>query len=301
VSDAIHDSTFDSNTNNTTHNDHGGVVDNPWRRLREFTDARIGLGRTGISLPTAELLAFQLAHAQAKDAVHLVLDKKNLLEQLHTIPALDFSHAPFLLHSRAPDRFTYLQRPDLGRQLDEPSRAQLARNNSAATPDDNITSPTPAYDLALVIVDGLSALAVQQNAAPFIDALCAELAQDAQPWKLAPLCIVEQGRVAIGDETGELLNAHCVLVMIGERPGLSSPDSLGLYLTWAPHKGLTDAARNCVSNIRPAGLVYREAAKKAAYLLREAKRLGLSGVGLKDRTEDSLIEQHNEVRNFLLS
>lgn len=272
--------------------DRGGVVENPWRRLREYTDARIGLGRTGISLPTQELLAFQLAHAQAKDAVHLALNMKNFLEKLQQINGVSFSPPPFLLHSCAIDRLTYLQRPDLGRQLDDASRAQLMQEQAQAK---------PAYDLALVIVDGLSALAVQQNAAPFIEALSAELADDSHAWNIAPLCLVEQGRVAIGDETGELLNAHCVLVMIGERPGLSSPDSLGLYLTWAPRKGLTDAARNCVSNIRPAGLSYTEAAKKALYLLREARRLGLSGVGLKDRTEDNLIEQHKETPNFLLS
>lgn len=269
----------------------GGVVDNPWRRLREFTDARIGLGRTGISLPTQELLAFQLAHAQAKDAVHLALDVDNVLVQLQRDNAVRSSAAPFHLHSQAQDRLTYLQRPDLGRQLDEASRMQLVQQHS---------QPASSYDLVLVIADGLSALAVQQHAVMFIKTLSDVLAEDTQSWSVAPVCVVEQGRVAIGDEIGELLNARCVLLMIGERPGLSSPDSLGLYLTWSPRRGLTDAARNCISNIRPAGLSYLDAAKKAAYLLRESRRLQLSGVGLKDRTDDKVIDQRKEAPNFLL-
>jgi ethanolamine ammonia-lyase small subunit len=269
----------------------GGVVDNPWRRLREFTDARIGLGRTGISLPTQELLAFQLAHAQAKDAVHLALDVDKVLVQLQGVDAVQCPAAPFRLHSQAQDRLTYLQRPDLGRQLDETSRTQLVQEHS---------QPASPYDLVLVIADGLSALAVQQHAVTFIKALGEALAEDAQSWSVAPVCIVEQGRVAIGDEIGELLNARCVLMMIGERPGLSSPDSLGLYLTWSPRRGLTDAARNCISNIRPAGLSYLDAAKKAAYLVRESRRLQLSGVGLKDRTDDKVIDQRKDAPNFLL-
>jgi ethanolamine ammonia-lyase small subunit len=269
----------------------GGVVDNPWRRLREFTDARIGLGRTGISLPTQELLAFQLAHAQAKDAVHLALDVDNVLVQLQRDNAVRSSAAPFHLHSQAQDRLTYLQRPDLGRQLDEASRMQLVQQHS---------QPASPYDLVLVIADGLSALAVQQHAVMFIKTLSDVLAEDTQSWSVAPVCVVEQGRVAIGDEIGELLNARCVLLMIGERPGLSSPDSLGLYLTWSPRRGLTDAARNCISNIRPAGLSYLDAAKKAAYLVRESRRLQLSGVGLKDRTDDKVIDQRKDAPNFLL-
>ncbi|PCD01174.1 ethanolamine ammonia-lyase subunit EutC [Halopseudomonas pelagia] len=268
-----------------------GVVHNPWRRLREFTDARIGLGRTGISLPTNELLAFQLAHARAKDAVHMPLNITSLCEQIQGIDGLPAS-APYQLSSQASDRAAYLQRPDLGRQLDQ---ASLAKLPSAATTGHH------GRQLAVVIVDGLSAHAVQQNAAPFLQALCIELAADTQTgWQINSLCIVEQGRVAIADEIGERLGADAVLVLVGERPGLSSPDSLGLYLTWGPRKGLNDAARNCISNIRPAGQSYTEAAQRTLYLLQEARRLGLSGVKLKDRSESQVIEhQHHKNSNFL--
>ena len=256
-----------------------GVVANPWRNLRQFTDARIGLGRSGVSLPTRELLAFQLAHAQARDAVHTPLDwaaLKSALEDLIPQHAL-LSPQPLLqLQSEAADRVTYLQRPDLGRRLSEASRAALR-------PQPQV--PEQGFDLALVIADGLSATAIQRNAVPLIAALCDELAADARSWTLAPIVLVEQGRVAVGDEVGELLNARAVLVLIGERPGLSSPDSLGLYLTWAPERGLSDARRNCISNVRPEALPYAEAARRAGYLLRESRRLGLSGVGLKDRSD----------------
>ena len=261
------------------HNDDwNGVVDNPWRRLRQFTAARIGLGRSGISLPTKEMLEFQLAHAQARDAVHTPLDFPALTQQLETLaeqyPLLS-DEPPLKLHSEAVDRMTYLQRPDLGRRLDEASRVLLQQEQQ---------TPEQPFDLALVIADGLSATAIAHNAVPFIQALCEELQADKQPWKLAPITLVEQGRVAVGDDVGELLNARIVLVLIGERPGLSSPDSLGLYLTWAPVRGLTDARRNCISNVRPEGLNFSEAAHKAGYLLRESRRLQLSGVQLKDRS-----------------
>jgi ethanolamine ammonia-lyase small subunit len=261
------------------HNDDwNGVIDNPWRRLRQFTAARIGLGRSGVSLPTKEMLEFQLAHAQARDAVHTPLDFPALTQQLETLaeqyPLLS-DEPPLKLHSEAVDRMTYLQRPDLGRRLDEASRVLLQQEQQ---------TPEQPFDLALVIADGLSATAIAHNAVPFIQALCEELQADKQPWKLAPITLVEQGRVAVGDDVGELLNAKTVLVLIGERPGLSSPDSLGLYLTWAPVRGLTDARRNCISNVRPEGLNFSEAAHKAGYLLRESRRLQLSGIQLKDRS-----------------
>lgn len=260
------------------HNDWNGVIDNPWRRLRQFTAARIGLGRSGVSLPTKEMLEFQLAHAQARDAVHTPLDFPALTQQLETLaeqyPLLS-DEPPLKLHSEAVDRMTYLQRPDLGRRLDEASRVLLQQEQQ---------TPEQPFDLALVIADGLSATAIAHNAVPFIQALCEELQADKQPWKLAPITLVEQGRVAVGDDVGELLNAKTVLVLIGERPGLSSPDSLGLYLTWAPVRGLTDARRNCISNVRPEGLNFSEAAHKAGYLLHESRRLQLSGVQLKDRS-----------------
>ena len=148
-----------------------------------------------------------------------------------------------------------------------------------------------------MIVDGLSSLAVQQNIVPLLETLLPQL----KDYSLAPITIVEQGRVAVGDEVGELLNARCVIVLIGERPGLSSPDSLGLYLTYQPHVGLTDAARNCISNIRPAGLSYAEAARRTQYLLNESRQLKLSGVNLKDRTQDDVIETVSGSKNFLIS
>ena len=275
-----------------THPHAEAVTENPWSKLNAFTDARIGLGRSGISVPTKHLLAFQLAHAQAIDAVHTQLDCKALAE---SIMAQDWAKdwtkncAPLMLHSRATDRATYLQRPDYGRRLDEESANKL---------DEHRSSTSNSYDLAIVVVDGLSSLAVEQNTLPFLQALSSYI----QGWSLAPICFVEQGRVAIGDDVCERLNAKCVLVLIGERPGLSSPDSLGLYLTWGGKVGLTDAYRNCISNVRPSGLVYQEAARKAFYLLNEAKTLKLSGVKLKDRSDDDLImDTTKESKNFLVS
>ncbi|BBO56988.1 ethanolamine ammonia-lyase subunit EutC [Cobetia sp. AM6] len=266
------------------------VTPNPWQRLGQFTDARIGLGRAGISLPTNRSLEFQLAHARAQDAVHLPLEIPRLIEDLNQLTALENAPQIQRLHSRAVDRTTYLQRPDYGRRLDEASRQQLSALDAQ-----------PA-DLAIVVVDGLSSLAVQNNAAPFIAALLEALAEDGpDAWSLASICVVEQGRVAIGDEVGELLNARAVLVMVGERPGLSSPDSLGLYLTWQPRVGLSDASRNCISNVRPAGLDFAMAAQRLHYLLREARKLGLTGVGLKDRSGETALEGGTGIQNFLLS
>ncbi|WP_418358824.1 ethanolamine ammonia-lyase subunit EutC [Shewanella basaltis] len=273
----------------------GAVVANPWRDLRQFTDARIGLGRAGISLPTAELLAFQLSHAQARDAVNLPLDISRLTTLLSTTSVLENLDPPLEVTSQAIDRLTYLQRPDLGRKLSEHGRNQLIdyvnRNNI----------PNKPYDLAIVVVDGLSSLAVQNNAQPFINELLTQLNATDTPLTLAPITLVQQGRVAIGDDIGQLLNAQIVIVLIGERPGLSSPDSLGLYMTWAPKTGLTDAYRNCISNIRPAGLPYQEAAKRTIYLIQQANKLKLTGVNLKDRTQDDVIEHQNNTKNFLIA
>ncbi|WP_332876886.1 ethanolamine ammonia-lyase subunit EutC [Massilia sp. S19_KUP03_FR1] len=244
------------------------VTDNPWQALRQFTAARIALGRAGISQPTAAQLDFQLAHAQARDAVHQTLDATALAARLATLPGL----APaLLLHSAAENRATYLQRPDLGRRLDAASRALLGAGAGEL------------YDLAFVIADGLSALAIEQNAVAFLEVLLARLQHDA--WTIAPPVIVREGRVALGDEVAQLLGARAVVVLVGERPGLSSPDSMGLYVTWQPRVGLPDSSRNCISNVRPAGLAYADAAHTLHYLLSEARRRGLSGVGLKDETE----------------
>ncbi|MDO8774667.1 MAG: ethanolamine ammonia-lyase subunit EutC [Burkholderiaceae bacterium] len=267
------------------------VIANPWAALRQFTDARIALGRAGVSLPTDAHLDFQLAHAKARDAVHLALDAPQLAQSLD---AARGDQAPCLtLHSAAADRTTYLQRPDLGRRLDAASRAAL----DALEPPAQAPSPRP-YDLAFVVVDGLSALAIEQNAVPFLRILQARIA--AENWSIAPICIVEQGRVAIGDEVAERLGAKAVVVLIGERPGLSAPDSMGLYLTWMPRVGLLDASRNCISNVRPAGLGFDEAAYKLHYLLSQARQRQLSGVELKDETGGGPDRVTANQKNFLL-
>lgn len=227
-------------------------------------------------------LDFQLAHAQARDAVHTALDCAALAALL-----AQAGHAPLRVHSACPDRAAYLQRPDLGRRLDDASRSALAAAN------------LPACELVLVVADGLSALAVAQNAAPFIAALLAHPA--AAAWGKPQIVIAQQARVAIGDEIGALLGARCVVVLIGERPGLSSPDSMGLYLTWHPRVGLSDAERNCISNVRPAGLAYEDAAYKLHYLLDQARTRGLSGVGLKDETSAPGVTLGVGPRNFLLT
>jgi ethanolamine ammonia-lyase small subunit len=269
------------------------VIGNPWHTLRQFTAARIALGRAGVSQPTAPQLEFQLAHARARDAVHLEMDAEALARSFAAglpqalLPAL-------LLHSAAESRGIYLQRPDLGRRLDAASRAAV----QALSGPEQGEHPARPWDLAFVIADGLSALAIEQNALPFMQVLMRRLSVES--WRIAPLSIVRQGRVAVGDEVGELLGAQAVVVLIGERPGLSSPDSMGLYLTWQPRIGLTDASRNCISNVRPAGMTYEEAAHKLHYLLSEARRRGLSGVGLKDETgtAEGLAAAH--VPRFLL-
>lgn len=273
------------------------VIPNPWQALRQFTAARIALGRTGVSLPTAAQLDFQLAHAQARDAVHLALDAEKLAQELNDLlPTQDT--ACITLSSAAENRDIYLQRPDLGRKLAPASRQTLEALRSLPKASPAMDVSQRPHDLAFVIADGLSALAIEQNAAPFLRALMRRLAAD--NWTCAPLTIVRQGRVAIGDEIGELLGAKLVLVLIGERPGLSSPDSMGLYLTWGPRVGLTDEARNCISNVRPAGLVYDEAAFKLHYLLSEARKRSLSGVGLKDETATEGSVPGLQERNFLL-
>jgi ethanolamine ammonia-lyase small subunit len=323
------------------------VIDNRWETLRQFTDARIALGRAGVSLPTRAHLDFQLAHAKARDAVHLALDVPQLTQSLSAAlgawaaeggdserwpqrgqflpdlkphsPAmgrkdgekwtaaaalqppillpprlLDPQGAPCLaLHSACADRTTYLQRPDWGRRLDEASRERL----QALRAPGMALSKRP-YDLAFVVADGLSALAIAQNAAPFLAVLQRRMALE--NWSVAPVCIVEQARVAIGDEVAQLLGAKAVVVLIGERPGLSSPDSMGLYLTWMPRIGLNDASRNCISNVRPTGLCYEEAAYKLHHLLSQSRRRQLSGVDLKDETGAEARLTAAPQKNFLL-
>jgi ethanolamine ammonia-lyase small subunit len=235
----------------------------PWAALRRYTDARIALGRVGGSQPTQAVLDFRLAHARARDAVHRPLDVAALGERL---AGLDLPLAR--VASRAPDRPTYLQRPDLGRRLAGEAQERL------------IDMPATGCDVAFVLADGLSALAVERHAAPLLEAVLPRLR--AQNWRIGPLVIAEQARVALGDEVGHALAAELVVMLIGERPGLSSPDSLGVYLTYRPRPGRMDSERNCISNIRPEGLTYPAAAHKLLYLLTEARRRGLTGVGLKD-------------------
>lgn len=263
------------------------VTANPWDALRGLTTARIALGRAGVSLPTAPQLAFQLAHAQARDAVHQALDVPALAAALQ---ALGLGGGQVLqVHSAAGDRLTYLQRPDLGRRLSDASRAALSAGATAER----------RFDLAFVVADGLSSLAVSQHAAPFLAALMARIAP--QNWSVAPLVIASQARVAIADEIGELLGARLVVILIGERPGLSSPDSMGLYLTWMPAPGLTDASRNCISNVRPQGLAYADAAYRLHYLMAQAHLRGLSGVALKDESTGEGQELLAAPANFLLA
>lgn len=243
------------------------VIPNPWGKLRQFTQARIALGRAGSSLPTQPHLAFQFAHARARDAVHHPLD----VEPLRTGLAERGLEA-VTVHSAAPDRPSYLQRPDLGRRLDDGSRARLATYRAPDGQD---------FDAAFVIADGLSAFAIEQNALAFLDVMLPRLSG----WSIAPLVVAEQARVAIGDEIAVALRARMVVVLIGERPGLSSPDSMGLYLTWQPAIGMTDAHRNCISNVRREGMSFDLAAHKLAYLMTEARSRQISGVSLKDEVE----------------
>ncbi len=236
-------------------------ANSPWSRLREFTSARVALGRSGCGVPTAAHLQFQWDHARARDAVYSTLDAHRLCAELREIGL-----ESLLLRSAAPDRRSYLQRPDLGRRLADESRAMIAENETT-------------FDVAFIIADGLSSTAVNYHALPLLKCVLPGLMDT---WRVGPVCVVEQARVAIGDEIGEALRAAMTVLLIGERPGLSAPDSLGIYLTWNPRIGTTDAARNCISNIRPEGLSYEVAAQKLLYLLTESRRRSLSGFELKE-------------------
>jgi len=233
-------------------------------RLRALTPARVGLGQTGVSQQTRDVLDFQRAHAQARDAVHARLEPAALAASLGAITG-----SPVLrLCSAAQDRVTYLQRPDLGRRLDKGSREKLASLVKL--------QPGP-WDLALVVADGLSALAVERHVLPLLKEWLPQL----ESWRTAPVCLVEQGRVAIADEIGAAWQAQLAVILIGERPGLSSPDSLGAYITWQPRVGRTDAERNCISNIRAEGLGYAQAAAQLIHCLTETRQRQLTGVALE--------------------
>lgn len=246
------------------------VIEDSWRRLAGITPARIALGRAGTGLPTREVLRFALAHAQARDAVHLPFDSARMASE---VAALGFETLE--VTSAAPARDAYLRRPDLGRRLSDESRALLEMRAGAPV------------DLALVVADGLSSTAIHAQAVPFLSAFKARIAEAG--WSVGPVCVASQARVALGDEVGERLNASACVVLIGERPGLSSPDSLGLYLTFAPRAGRSDAERNCISNVRGEGLSHEHAAFKLAWLLKEALARRVTGVSLKDESDLLLV------------
>lgn len=242
-----------------------------WQFLQNYTPARIARGRAGHSIPTSELLKFQVDHAQARDAVYSQLNTQQLNKSI--IETFDLQILN--LKSEINNRSQYLQRPDFGRTLSQTSRENLKNINCSES------------DICIVITDGLSAEAVNQNALLILEILIPKLR--AINWKIAPICIVEQGRVAIADEVGFLLKSEIVIILIGERPGLTSPNSMGAYITFHPHVGMTDESRNCVSNIRPEGLNFQMATDKILYLLTEMKTKKLSGVGLKDESDENAL------------
>ena len=245
--------------------------DEPWAELRRFTAARIALPRSGASLATAPLLEFRLAHARARDAVHAELDPARLAASLAPLglPVLTVASA-------AQDRLQYLMRPDLGRRLADGDAARLAADAGAGA------------DVAFIMADGLSARAVESHAQPLLALLIPPLAAS---WRVAPLVVARHGRVALGDAVARALRAEIAVVLIGERPGLSAPDSMGAYLTFRPTPATTDAERNCVSNIRPEGLGYADAAFRLARLLAAMRARRLSGVALKDDADRLLIDR----------
>jgi ethanolamine ammonia-lyase small subunit len=233
-----------------------GDVDRRWQRFKDVTRARIDLGRVGDALPTARALEFEYACALARDAVRTALDHAALARDLAPRPVID-------VHSAAPDRDTYLRRPDLGRRLRD---------------GDSLLLPPGPHDAVIAIIDGLSAAAVQRHAPPLLAALAARL----PGWSLGPVVAASQGRVALGDEIGAAMHAEMVVVLIGERPGLTTPDSLGIYLTFAPRTGRLDSERNCISNVHGGGLSYAAAAHTLEWLMSRARTLRLTGVMLKD-------------------
>jgi ethanolamine ammonia-lyase small subunit len=230
-------------------------MSDPWIALRATTRARIGLGRTGDALPVRDVLEFQLAHARARDAVHTPSDTASIARSIAPLPSVT-------VRSMAPDRETYLRRPDLGRQLDPACHAEL----------------TGTWDAVFVVADGLSPVGVQMHAVPLLKACLDRLSG----WSVAPVVIATQARVALGDEIGALLQAELCAVLIGERPGLSVANSLGVYLTYRPRIGRRDSERNCISNIHADGLSYQAAADMLTWLMTEARSRKLTGVGLKD-------------------
>ncbi len=255
------------------------VTQDPWLSLKQYTPARIALGRAGISLPTRASLDFQLAHALARDAVTLPLDFAGLEQRLNLQ-----GYRTLSLQTRAENQSVYLQRPDLGRLLNASALDCLQHSAPVQT------------DAVVVVADGLSSTAIEHHAEPFLSILLPEL--QAIGYRLPPVSLVKHGRVAIGDAIAEHYAARLCIVLIGERPGLSSPDSMGIYFTYQARSGIsTDAERNCISNIHNNGLSYRQALKKLLFLIKSSEKLQLSGVNLKDETTDTA---HCEQPNFLL-
>ncbi|MFI8143820.1 ethanolamine ammonia-lyase subunit EutC [Acinetobacter sp. ABJ_C5_2] len=244
-----------------------------WEKLKQFTDARIALGRAGCSIPTQALLEFQLSHAQAKDAVYQDMDVSYLSEQLAQ-RQLQSLH----VHSNAPNKEIYLKRPDLGRQLSDQSKGLIKK----------YAEDPQRYDVCIVVGDGLSARAIEANAIPFITTLSEQVQQE--NWTLAPIALATGSRVALGDEVAEIFKAPMLVMLIGERPGLSSPDSMGIYYTWNAYSGCLDAKRNCISNVRSAGLSIPVAVQRLMALMKKSKQLGFSGVNLKDEHQLSNID-----------
>ena len=263
------------------HND-PKVIPNPWDCLKQFTPARIALGRAGISLPTCAGLDFQLAHALARDAVNIPVDFAELEKRLNFM-----GYQTLTLKTRAENQQLYLQRPDLGRLLSESAMDSLQKSEPISA------------DAVVVVADGLSSKAIEHHAEPFLRLLLPQLQKNG--YALSPVCLVKHGRVAIGDAVAKQYSARLCIVLIGERPGLSSPDSMGIYFTYqAKPKISTDADRNCISNIHRNGLSYEQALKKLLFLAAEAEKLQLSGVNLKDETTDTIANDQQKRANFLL-
>jgi len=245
--------------------------------LQRYTSARVSLGRVGPAIPTREQLRFQLDHALARDAVHAQLDVTSMLQGLQQRKMEHLALRSAIAGEPGDERQLYLRRPDLGRTLHQESRDTLLKFSAKLVKHS---------DVVFVIADGLSALAVERHALPLLDETTSLLPPDR--WSIGPVCVVSQGRVAIGDEIGGLLHAKLSIMLIGERPGLSAPDSLGVYITWNPRPGRTDAERNCISNIRHEGLTYVDAAQRIAFYMNEAKRLQATGITLKENISSSL-------------
>lgn len=279
----------------------------PWQKLKEYTDSRIALGRVGCSIPTKALLKFQLDHAEAKDAVLQDLDIERLVDDLSTQCHLIFKDMDteaatenleksdeqsleqsdevwelFKVMSQAENKSDYLKRPDWGRLLNSDSSEKLEHFLEQSGTD-------KSYDVIIVMGDGLSARALEENGPKLVAELLPLFKEEG--WSIAPLVIATGSRVALGDKIAERLNAKMLVMLIGERPGLSSPDSLGIYYTWDAHAESHDAMRNCISNVRAAGLPVKMAANRLLALMKKSCELKLSGVDLKDEQELPTLDQ----------